>query len=81
MTTTVQHKRSETAGSAPDASVLVVGELALNLSDGKMYSKDSSGTVVQMISYDADLFTVPESVDLGLITDTGTVSRDMGSIA
>lgn len=81
MATTVQHKRSETSGSAPDAGTILTGEIAINLADGKMYSKNSSGSVVQLISYDADLFTVPETVDLGLITDSSTVSRDLGSIA
>ena len=81
MATTVQHKRTETSGSAPSAETILVGELALNLTDGKMYSKNSAGSVVQMMSYDADLFNVPETVDLGLITDSSTVTRDLGSIA
>ena len=81
MATTVQHKRSETSGSAPGAESILTGEIAINLADGKMYSKNSSGSVVQLLSYDADLFTVPETVDLGLITDSSTVSRDLGSIA
>lgn len=80
MATTVQHKRSETSGSAPSSGSLAEGELALNLADGKIYSKNSSGAVVQMISYDADLFTVPDAVDLGYITDGGAVYRDMGSL-
>jgi len=82
MTTTVQHKRSETSGSTPASGSILVGELAINLADGKIFSKNSGGTVVQLISYDADLFTVPETVDLGFVTDSsGTGSRDLGSIA
>ena len=78
MSTIVQHKRSEVVGSAPSPEDFSPGELALNLADGKIYSKNSSGSVVQMISYDSDLFTVPDAVDLGYITDGGSVYRDMG---
>lgn len=82
MTTIVQHKRSETTGAVPVANSLAVGEIAVNLADGKMFSKNSTGSVVQLLSYDADLFTIPETVDLGLITDSSsTGARDLGSIA
>ena len=80
MAITLKPKRSESAGSAPTASDLEVGEIAMNLADGTLYSKNSSGTIVQLKSYDADLFLVPETVDLGGLT-TSTVSRDMGSLS
>jgi len=81
MSTIVQHKRSETSGSVPVANSIAVGEIAVNLADGKMFSKNTAGSIVQLLSYDADLFTVPETVDLGLITDSSsTGSRDLGSI-
>lgn len=48
MANTIQHKRSTTASSVPSAGQLAVGELALNLTDKKIYSKDGSGNVVEM---------------------------------
>lgn len=81
MATVIKPKRSESSG-APATGDLEVGELAINLADGYLYSKNSSNSIVQLLSYDADLFQVPSSVDLGLITDTSTTgTRDLGSIA
>lgn len=46
MSTVIQIKRSETAGDAPVAADLAVGELAVNLTDKKLFSKKTDGTVV-----------------------------------
>jgi hypothetical protein len=75
----IKPKRSEVTG-APTSEDLEVGEIAVNLADGTLFSKNSSGTVVQLKSYDADLFSIPNSVDLGNLS-TGTVSRDLGTLA
>ena len=48
MATTIKIKRSETANNVPSASDLSVGELAMNPIDQKMYTKLSSGTVVEV---------------------------------
>lgn len=48
MSNTIQHKRSNTTGSTPSAGILAVGELALNLADKKIFSKDNSGNVVEL---------------------------------
>ena len=48
MTTVIKPKRSEVLASQPSAGQLEVGELAINLADGKMYSKNSSGTVLEV---------------------------------
>lgn len=74
----IKPKRSESPG-APTSEDLEVGEIAMNLADGTLYSKNSGGTIVQLKSFDADLFSIPDSVDLGDLT-TGTVSRDLGAI-
>ena len=42
---TILPKKSSIAGRVPDASDLAIGELALNLPDRRIYSKDSTGTV------------------------------------
>lgn len=41
-------KKSSVAGKVPAAGDLEIGELAVNLADQKLYSKNASGTVVQL---------------------------------
>lgn len=48
MANTIIVKRSSVAGKVPAAGDLQVGELAVNLTDKKIYSKDSGGTVIQL---------------------------------
>ena len=48
MATTIVIKNSAVAGKVPDASALVTAELALNLNDRKLYSKDSNGNVFEI---------------------------------
>ena len=48
MATVIKPKRSETALAVPSAVSLEVGELALNVTDGKFYTKTSGGTVKEI---------------------------------
>tara|TARA_B100001564_G_scaffold35642_1_gene25945 strand:- start:1480 stop:1863 length:384 start_codon:yes stop_codon:yes gene_type:complete len=48
MATVIKPKRSETASQIPGSGVLAVGELAMNVTDGKFYTKTSGGTVKEM---------------------------------
>ena len=48
MTTVIKPKRSETALSIPSSGSLAVGEIAMNVTDGKFYTKTSGGTVKEM---------------------------------
>ena len=48
MPTVIKPKRSETALSVPAASSLAVGELAMNVTDGKFYTKTSSNVVKEL---------------------------------
>jgi len=48
MATKILLKKSTTSGSAPIAGDLDVGELAINLSDRKIYAKNSGGSVVTL---------------------------------
>jgi len=48
MATVIKPKRSETSLSVPAANALAVGELAMNITDGKFYTK-TSGNVVKEI--------------------------------
>ena len=46
--TVIKPKRSEAAGYAPLTTDLEVGEIALNLTDAKFYSKTSAGVVKEV---------------------------------
>ena len=48
MATVIKPKRSEVASSIPSAGSLAVGEIAMNITDGKFYTKTSGGTVKEM---------------------------------
>ena len=48
MTTVIKPKRSETALSVPTSGSLEVGEIAMNITDGKFYTKTSGGVVKEM---------------------------------
>ena len=48
MTTVIKPKRSETASAIPSAGTLEVGELALNIADGKFYTKTSGNAVKEV---------------------------------
>ena len=48
MPTVIKPKRSEVASSIPSAGSLAVGEIAMNVTDGKFYTKTSGGTVKEM---------------------------------
>ena len=48
MTTVIKLKRSETALSIPSAGSLEAGELAMNVTDGKFYTKTSGGVVKEI---------------------------------
>ena len=48
MATVIKPKRSETASAIPAGGSLEVGEIAMNVTDGKFYTKTSGGTVKEM---------------------------------
>ena len=48
MTTVIKPKRSFTPLAIPAASALEIGELAMNASDGKFYTKLTNGTVKEL---------------------------------
>ena len=48
MSNTIQIKRSSTAAAIPTAGQLAVGELAVNLADKKLFTKDAGGTVISL---------------------------------
>ena len=48
MATVIKLKRSETPSQIPGSGSLEVGELAMNITDGKFYTKNSGGSVVEV---------------------------------
>lgn len=75
MATTIKIKSSSVAAKVPEASSLQPAELAINLKDQKLYSKDVDGVVFE-VGKDA-------AVDLGYTpaADKGTVTNTAGDDA
>ena len=48
MSTVIKIKRSETPSQIPSAGSLEAGELAMNVTDGKFFTKTSGGSVVEI---------------------------------
>ena len=49
MPNTILHKRSSTASAVPTAAQVTLGELVLNVADGKIYIKRADGVVVTFV--------------------------------
>ena len=83
--TTLITKNSSTAGAAPVAGDLVQGELAVNVTDKKLYTKDSGGAIVPVgAQLDANNPTAADTVTLGAgagaaITSQSTTNTFIGS--
>ena len=46
MADVIRHKRSATAAAVPSAGQLELGELAINVADGRLYFKTSTGAII-----------------------------------
>ena len=66
MATVIKPKRSETPSQIPGAAALEVHELAMNVTDGKLYTKTSGGVVKEIGGAGA--------VTLESVTNSGNVS-------
>ena len=71
MTTVFKPKRSEVAASVPTTGQLEVGEIALNITDGKFYTK-TSGNVVKEVG-GAGAVTLQGVTDIGAVTTNDIV--------
>jgi hypothetical protein len=80
MTTVIQLKRSESAGSIPTVNDIAVGELAVNLADGALYSKKTDGSIIEVGGYNPDFFTIPGTIDLGDLAGVDPTVYDMGAL-
>ena len=76
MSTVIKPKRSETPNQIPGASALAVHELAMNVTDGKLYTK-TSGNVVKEIG-GAGAVTL-NSVTTAGATTTNDILMDQGA--
>lgn len=71
--TILQTKYSSTASAVPTAAVLIQGELAVNVTDKRLFTENNSGVVVE-------LGTNPTSLTTSSIVVTGTVDgRDVSA--
>ena len=68
MSTVVKLKRSETALAIPSSGSLEAGELALNITDGKFYTKTTGGVVKEVGG--------AGSVTLANVTSNGASTTD-----
>ena len=50
MANDIQLKRSSVAGKVPDTANVLIGEPVVNLTDKKIYTKNGSGSIVQIAS-------------------------------
>ena len=66
MATVIKPKRSETPNQIPGAAALAVHELAMNVTDGKLFTKTSGGVVKEVGGAGA--------VSLQTVTDGGAVT-------
>lgn len=80
MSTVVQLKRSETTGAIPGAGDIAVGELAVNLADGALYSKKTDGSIIEVGGYNPDLFVMPAAMDMGDLAGASPDTYDMGTL-
>tara|TARA_B100001093_G_scaffold2188_1_gene2151 strand:- start:146 stop:529 length:384 start_codon:yes stop_codon:yes gene_type:complete len=76
MPTVIKPKRSETALAVPAANALEVGELALNVTDGKFYVKKSDNSVKEVGG--AGSVTLNDVVTNGAFTTT-SILLDQGA--
>jgi hypothetical protein len=64
----IQFKRTSTAGRKPDANILTPGELAINLADRELYTKDDSNNVITLGQFRGEL---PSDANLDNYGPTG----------
>lgn len=76
MTTVIKPKRTETALAIPAAGSLEAGELAMNITDGKFYTKTTGGTVKEIGGAGA---VTLNSVTTAGATTTNNIVMDQGA--
>lgn len=77
--TTIITKNSSTSSAVPAAGDLTKGELAVNVTDKKLYTKDNSGTVVKVVgslgNQEANAVAVTGGTSAGVAITGGTINN------
>ena len=76
MATVIKPKRTETALAIPSSGSLEAGELAMNIADGKFYTKTTGGTVKEIGGAGA---VTLNSVTTAGATTTNNIVMDQGA--
>ena len=66
MSQVIKIKRSETSSSAPSTSDLATHEIAMNVADQKIYTKNAAGNIVTVASHSDESSSVTEDDILAL---------------
>ena len=78
MAATIKIKNSSTAGAAPTSSDLVQGELAVNVTDKRLYTENSSGTIVELGTNPSVPVTFPDgSASAPSLTNDGDTNTGL----
>jgi len=80
MSSVIQLKRTETPGSIPTANDIAVGELAVNLADGTLYSKRTDGAVIEIAGNLPDEYYLSSNQDYGTIISDAETTLDLGNL-
>lgn len=76
---TIITKNSSTASAVPAAGSLVQGELAVNVTDKKLYTKDSGGTVQKLVgslgNQEASAVAITGGTESGVAITGGTINN------
>ena len=76
MPSTIITKNSSTAAAVPLAGNLVQGELAVNVTDKKLYTKDNSSAVVKLVgslgNQEANAVAITGGSITGMASPTGS---------
>lgn len=66
MSQVIKIKRSETSSSTPSTSDLATHEIAMNVADQKIYTKNAAGNIVTVASHSDESSSVTEDDILAL---------------
>lgn len=72
MATTLQHKRSSSAGHVPSTSDLALGEIAINSNDGYLFIKKNEGSGDEIVTFRPSFGALEDSVWLDTATGDGS---------
>ena len=78
--TTIQHKRSLTSGNLPAAASLKQGELAINIPDRRVFTKDQTNTVIDVFGQSVNT-TANVSFGSGVFSNGVTTTQYTSNIA